>query len=195
MRTVMTSFLICMFIISCATVMQSKDQGDVIIRDLQQLVERNEIIDRINEIGFHADRRDWQSLTECFAERVLLDYTATEGGDPVKLIPEEIAVSWRGLLSGFHATQHQITNHKITIRGDEADSFSYVTVYHFLPTKSGNDTWTLIGYYGHHLIRTGEGWKVDKMKFTPTVIEGNTDLPRLAREAVALRKKDKPIQR
>lgn len=41
------------------------------------------------------------------------------------------------------------------------------------------------GFYEHHLIKAANnGWKVDKMKLIVTLVEGNTDIPRLAQQKV-----------
>jgi fermentation-respiration switch protein FrsA (DUF1100 family) len=149
----------------------------------QQLIDRNEIVDTVNQIAVNVDRRNWQGVIDCFADEVLLDYRAMVGEEPAKLKPEEIARAWRGLLTGFEMTQHTVTNHKVTIKDNKAEVFSYVSAVHYLPNELGKDTGTVIGYYNHHLMKTSAGWKVDQMKFTPTLIEGNMDLPGLARWA------------
>jgi hypothetical protein len=42
----------------------------------------------------------------------------------------------------------------------------------------------VVGYYEHHLVRTAKDWKVDSMKFTATLIEGNKDLPKMGMDTV-----------
>ena len=150
---------------------------------LQQLLDEREIINVINGIGIDADRGDWNGVSGAFADVVLLDYSSM-GAPAENLPPAEIVVRWKAVLPGFKMTQHSITNHRITVGGDEAGCFSYVTAKHFLPNDSGEDVWTVIGYYEHHLKKIGDRWKVDRMKFTATIIEGNNDLPKLAMEAV-----------
>lgn len=100
------------------------------------------------------------------------------------LKPAQITANWQAVLPGFKATQHQITNHRVELKGSEADCFSYVTALHYLPNNSKNDIWRVVGFYNHHLVKTAAGWKVDRMKFTATMIDGNTDLPKLAMENV-----------
>ena len=182
MRNVFVVLSAFAFFVSCSTF---KPKGEQSSRNahFQQLIDRNEIVDTVNQIAVNADRRNWQGLIACLADEVLLDYTVMLGGEPSKLTPQAIAAAWRGLLTGFEMTQHTVTNHNVTIKGNEAEVFSYVTAVHHFPNESGKDTWTVVGYYNHHLVKTSLGWKVDQMKFTPTLIEGNADLPRLARES------------
>jgi hypothetical protein len=82
--------------------------------------------------------------------------------------------------------QHTITGHEVKIReeNNEADCFSPVTGFHYLPNETGNDIWIVRGFYDHHLVKTANGWKIDRMKLTVTLIECNTDIPRLAQQKV-----------
>jgi SnoaL-like domain len=64
-------------------------------KELQKLIDRNEIIDKVNGIVINADRRNWQGIIDCFADEVVLDYTSLWGGKPTKLKPAEIIDSWK----------------------------------------------------------------------------------------------------
>lgn len=152
--------------------------------EVQMLSDRWDIVDVVNGIFIHTDNRDWQAVIDSFADEVLLDYTSMTGGEPVRLSPEAIVTGWQGVLPGFQVTHHTISNHQVTINGDQADCFSYGTAVHLLPQDSGQNTWTVIGTYNHHLTKTVRGWRVDTMRFNLKIVEGNTDLPRLAQEAV-----------
>lgn len=153
------------------------------VERLQQLLDEREVINIVNSIGMNADRRDWQAVSEAFAGEVLLDY-ASMGAGVETLKPAEIIARWKDLLPGFQMTQHAITNHRVSLNGDQAECFSYLTAMHHLPNDSGRDIWRVMGYYEHHLVRTAGRWKVDRMKFTATLIDGNNDLPKMAMAAV-----------
>lgn len=151
--------------------------------NLQNLLDEREIINIVNSIGTEADQRNWDKVQNAFAPEVLLDYSSM-GAKAETLKPSQIAANWKTVLPGFKATQHQITNHRISVNGSEADCFSYVTALHYLPNETKNDVWRVVGFYNHHLIKTQNGWRVDKMKFTATIIDGNLDLPKSAVENV-----------
>ena len=150
---------------------------------LHELLDEREIMNIVNSLFMKSDRRDWQAVSEAFAQTVLLDYSSM-GVAAERLEPAEIVARWKDLLPGFKMTQHAITNHRVSVNGNMADCFCYVDALHYLPNHSGKETWRVMGYYEHHLIKTVEGWKVDRMKFTATFIEGNQDLPKMAMDAV-----------
>ncbi len=150
--------------------------------DIEYLIDKNEVIDKVNDIVISADKKDWNSIIDCFADEVLLDYTSLTGGEPSTLKPEKIVEAWKELLPGFKITQHSVTNHQVQIEGDEASCFSYINAVHYLPNDSGEDLWIVMGHFEHHLLKMENQWKVDKMKLIVTYIGGNKDLPELARE-------------
>ena len=82
----------------------------------------------------------------------------------MKISSEAWADQAISLVSGFEATQHIITNHVVTIDGDRATCVAYVQAQHFNP----QGMYTVGGYYTNTLVRTPEGWKISKLKLTPT---------------------------
>lgn len=142
--------------------------------------ERAAIIDAVNEIGLSADMRDWGRVRAQFADRVLVDYTSLAGGQPETVNADDLIARWSAFLPGFTATQHVITNHRVTVSGDEAQSLSQVVATHRLAGAPGGELWTLGGHYRHTLRRVASGWKVTAMTMTWTWQTGNVDLPKLA---------------
>lgn len=147
----------------------------------QAIQDKLDVIDTVNAIFIRTDLHDWARVKNAFAEEVLLDYSSM-GAEAVTLSPDAIVTNWQGVLPGFKVTQHSITNHIVELAEDSATCFSYGTALHHLPNDSGDDVWRVVGHYRHHLVRTPEGWKVDRMTFTLRFMDGNTDLPALAQE-------------
>ena len=145
--------------------------------------DRLDIIDTVNTIFVGTDAHDWERVKDAFTDDVWLDYSSM-GAEAATLSPEAIVESWQGVLPGFEATQHSISNHAVRINGDEATCMSYGTALHYLP-DSGGDVWRGVGHYHHHLVCTQQGWKVDRMTFTLRFMDGNTDLPALAQKRAA----------
>lgn len=153
---------------------------------LQELYDRLEIIDLLYQYGRGGDLGEWEGLRSVFTEEVEYDFSSLEGAPPVKMRSDEWVAQARSLLTGMKATQHIITNHVINIKGDEATCIAYIHSQHYLPNETKEDTFLVGGYYTGHLVRTSQGWKIDKWKLNVTWTEGNRNLFTFARDRVAL---------
>lgn len=151
----------------------------------EYLTARQEIIETVQRIFINTDNRNWDQVKKQFAGQVLLDYTSMAGGEPSTLTPQTIVHLWKELLPGFEQTQHTLSNFEVAIHGDEATVSHYGTAWHYLRNEDGDDVWMVVGMYNHHLLKRNELWKVDQMRFTFKFMDGNADLPRLARERLS----------
>jgi len=136
-----------------------------------------EIAETCTRMAVHADRREWTLLRGLFADKVLLDYTSLNGGEPVRLAPQEIVDAWAAALGGFDATQHLIANHLVQVDGDRAVCTASFQATHRLATPHGAPLWTLGGDYRWELARTGGRWLITSVVMTATWGDGNKDLP------------------
>jgi hypothetical protein len=150
-----------------------------------QMADRQEVVNAVNGIFANTDERNWDGVAALFSDQVVLDYASMTGGEPEELTPQQIIDSWKGILPGFEATHHQVGNHRVKIQGNQADVFCYGTATHYLPNDKGSHVWTVVGTYDFHLLRSGDAWKVSKMKFNFKYQDGNTQLPTLAQEKAA----------
>src|SRR5208282_6188039 len=96
------------------------------------------------------------------------DFTSVFGGTPRKVKADRWTDAARRSLSGLKATHHMITNHVITVNGDEALCIAYLQATHYLPNDTGDSTQTMGGYYTNHFVRTPQGWKIRACKLTLT---------------------------
>jgi hypothetical protein len=150
---------------------------------LQLLLDRMEISDVVTRYCVSADMRDWEGHRSVFADEVEFDHSSVDGTPRAEMKADEWMQRVRRIMSGLKATQHTSTNHVITFEGDqgnEATCISYLHALHYLPNEKGEDTMTMGGYYTNHLIRTPQGWKIDKCKLTITWSEGNWHVFELA---------------
>lgn len=168
-----------------ATFSQSTPNANAMQNSTEQSSERNAIIQTLQNIFIDTDNRNWEQVKAQFADQVLLDYTSMSGGEPSEITPQDIVDSWKGLLPGFKSTQHALSNFQVTIADDEADVFHYGTAWHHLPNEEGEDVWTVVGTYEHHLVKIDGLWKVDRMRFNLKFTDGNGDLPRLAQNRIS----------
>ena len=111
------------------------------------------------------DRRDWALFRTCFTEDCEADY-----GD--------IGV-WHGVdaitayMEQAHAacghTLHRITNQAIVPSGDGVTARSYVdAIVMAADNKAGARA---VGYYDDALVRTDEGWKIARRRFTMVLLQ------------------------
>jgi len=147
-------------------------EGDMEMEQLvKQMIEKQDVIHAVNEIFITMDRFDWDGFLKCFADEVEDDYTSLFKGGPNRVKHADVLERWK-YLKKFSALYHSLSNHRVTVCGDEADCYSYVYSLHVFTGNGKNDIWKVIGFYDHHLVRTGEGWKMDKMKFTAVSVTG-----------------------
>lgn len=159
---------------------------------LQLLLDRAEISDVQLRYATGLDSRDWKLFRSCFTDEIETDFTSVFGGTARKVSADRWTEAARRSLSGLAGTQHMITNHVITVDGDEATCIAYVQARHFLPNDSGDSMQTMFGYYTNRFARTSAGWKIRACKLTLSWQTGNRHIFTLAsarlKEAEAAKK-------
>jgi 3-phenylpropionate/cinnamic acid dioxygenase small subunit len=148
---------------------------------LQYLLDRAEISDVQLRYATGVDMRDWASYRSCFTDEIDTDFTSAMGGEPRRLKADQWVEYARRTISGLKATQHMITNHVITLEGDEATCVAYVQARHHLPNDTGASDQVMFGYYTNRFVRTPDGWKIRACKLTVTWNTGNWHVFDLAR--------------
>jgi len=147
---------------------------------LQLLLDRAEISDVQLRYATGLDSRDWPLFRSCFTDQIETDFTSVFGGEPRKVSADRWTEAARRSLSGLKATQHMITNHAITVAGDDATCIAYVQARHYLPNDTGDYTQTMFGYYTNRFVRTPAGWRIRACKLTLTWQTGNWGIFALA---------------
>ncbi len=142
----------------------------------QYLVDKDRIVETINQLFIGTDQRDWNKVKSLFAPEVRFDMTSLAGGTPRVMTPQQIVDGWDKGLKPLKAIHHQSGNFIVTVAGDQADAFCYGTATHYLPTKSGRNVRTFVGSYDFHLVRNDGVWWIDALKFNLKYIDGNKDL-------------------
>ena len=163
------------FIISSTTIGNPNALSDAQLRD------RLAITDVVNSVGTLADLGEYSQLEQLFTEEVTVDYTSLFPGEVQNIPSQQLMTQWQSVLPGFDATQHMISNHQITIDGDEATAVAYVRATH----KLGDEMWVVGGYYVDELVRTDEGWKLKAIQYNALYEEGDRSLVEQAAAMVA----------
>jgi hypothetical protein len=141
-----------------------------------------QIVERTSAMGVLIDARDWPALTELFDERVHVDYTSLNGGEPATVTPAELIAGWRPLAEGLDATQHLIANHKVEVEGETATCSAHVLATHRLATVHGDPLWVVGGRYAFRLRRLPEHgqWRICAVTLTTFWATGNRTIMELA---------------
>ncbi|MGW0120345.1 nuclear transport factor 2 family protein [Streptomyces sp. NPDC003327] len=132
-------------------------------------MDRPDVIDTCTRMAWYADARDWDRLAEVFADKVTLDYTSLNGGEPVTLAPAQIVEGWRTGLGAYAATHHLLGNHLVTVDGDTAECTATFQATH---RKTDDTLWTLGGTYRFGLVRTRAGWRIASVLMTAVWSDG-----------------------
>ena len=106
------------------------------------------------------DRRDWELFRTCFTEDVVAEY---EGIDPWRGV-DEITESMITSHADMGHTMHRLSNLAITVDGDTAMARSYVDA--ILMAADGQTGLNPRGFYDDELVRTPNGWRIARRRFT-----------------------------
>ena len=145
---------------------------------VRQLLEKDRIIDTINQLFIATDNRDWAAVRGCLADQVLLDMTSLAGGRPSKMTGEQVAAAWEEGLRSIESIHHQTGNYRVDVQDEEATAFCYGMASHFRRNRTGRNSRVFVGSYDLHLIRIEDRWLIDSFRFNLKFLEGNADLDR-----------------
>ncbi|RWB31278.1 MAG: nuclear transport factor 2 family protein [Mesorhizobium sp.] len=131
--------------------------------------DKTAIAEAVAGIGLYADLREWNRVRSYFAARITTNYTNLFGGEVATSDRDALIAQWQGLLPGFDATQHLITNIVVEGAGNDAVARSHVRATHWFDTRF----WTVGASYLHRLVRTPEGWRVSAIAIRRLYEEGD----------------------
>lgn len=142
---------------------------------IRNLIERAEINDVVIRFTRALDAQDWQLFRSCLTEEIEIDFYDSTGQSASTQKAEDFATFGQTSLEGLK-TQHLNLNHEITINEDRATCISNIFAMHHRPNSYGADFFNMHGYYVMDLVRSLEGWKIEKLKQLLTWCEGNPTL-------------------
>jgi hypothetical protein len=143
---------------------------------MEELIQSNRIIDCINRLFVGTDNRDWDTVKNCFASRVLFDMSSMGAGEAKEIGPDDITAMWDTGLKPLHAIHHQAGNYIVKVDGSEASAFCYGIAIHYLPNKTNNNTRTFVGSYDFSFSKEDDEWKIRQFKFNLKFVDGNREL-------------------
>jgi hypothetical protein len=142
---------------------------------------------------FRSDSRRADHFTRCTRRRIGSsqghqrgvidpDYTSLWGGTPNTMTPAELMTAWRGIVPGFDATWHELSDVRARVSGNTATATAAVDGRHWL----GDALWRPIGSYEWDLEKRNGQWKVTRMVFKMTREIGDRGLAAQAIERAKL---------
>jgi 3-phenylpropionate/cinnamic acid dioxygenase small subunit len=131
--------------------------------------DRLDISDLLVRYATGIDRRDWPLFRTVFTGDCELDYGeigAWKGVDAVTDFMEQVHA-----MAGH--TLHRLSNQVITVDGDRATARTYVDAL----IMAGDNTSGVagvngIGFYDDDLVRTQDGWRIARRRFTAVRVAG-----------------------
>jgi hypothetical protein len=117
------------------------------------------IISLVSSITLGVDLNRYDIAEAAFAPSILVDYTSLWGGEALQTTPAALTESWRGLVPGFDATRHELSNIEVQIEDATAVATAFVDARHWLD----GDLWRPIGAYRWTLEQIAGRWAVTSM--------------------------------
>jgi hypothetical protein len=140
--------------------------------------EVSRVINIVSSIPLAVDLADYALAERAFAPKIVIDYTSLWGGTPNTMTPGELMTAWRGIVPGFDATWHELSDVTAKVNGDKATATAYVDGRHWI----GEQLWRPVGNYNWDLEKMNGQWKVTRMQFNMTREIGSRDLAAKAME-------------
>jgi hypothetical protein len=132
------------------------------------------VIEVLNLYAFALDARQWDLFDRVFTADVDADFGPA-------------GAAWSGLeefkesFARFHDTldshAHTMMGHLVDVDGDRAHAFSYGNWLLVRAAAEGGPTWLGTGWYDDELIRTDQGWRIQKRVCRLLSWTGNPGVP------------------
>jgi 3-phenylpropionate/cinnamic acid dioxygenase small subunit len=128
---------------------------------------RQDVADVLVRYATGIDRRDWDLFRTCFTPDCEADYGDIGVWHGVDQITEWMAATHEPC----GHTLHRITNVAVTaVDDDQVQARSYVEALVLLADNENGVRAT--GFYDDELVRTDDGWRIAKRRFTNALVEG-----------------------
>jgi len=123
--------------------------------------DRADITDVLVRYATGIDRRDWPLFRTVFADDCVLEYGEIGTWNGVDAVTDFMEQSHG--MAGH--TMHRLSNVTVVVTGDTATSRTYIDG--LIMSQDNASGVNAIGFYDDDLIRTGDGWKIARRRFTP----------------------------
>lgn len=126
--------------------------------------DRTQIVERLADLAYALDTREWAAVGGFFTE------AGMAYGDTGR---ENIVAGIRAHLGGCGPSQHLLGNYRVELDGDQAESRTYVRVYHQGAGDYATLSFECFGQYTDQWVRSAEGWQIHSRVFDVTFTLGD----------------------
>jgi SnoaL-like domain len=136
--------------------------------------DKAEIIEIINLYGLALDAHEWELFDRIFTAGVIAEFGPAGN-------------AWTGLanfkrsFAEFHdrldSHQHTMMGQVVHVDGDTANAFSYGNWLLVREAAEGGPTWLGTGWYDDELVRTDQGWRIQRRVCRLQSWSGNPFVP------------------
>nr|WP_296766147.1 nuclear transport factor 2 family protein [Rhodococcus sp. (in: high G+C Gram-positive bacteria)] len=138
-----------------------------------------QVVNVVNQHFLRSDAKDFAGARALWAEELTVDFGGLNPDAEGRVSAEDMERSARELVGPVTVTQHMISNHVVTIDGDDATVSFYEQALHHHPALGGDasvNTWTLYGRGEFRLHLTAAGWKITAQRLIAVHTVGNPNL-------------------
>lgn len=118
--------------------------------------DRTALVEALARFAAATDARDWDTIAGSLTEECVA-YGAAGPAAVVRRMQDH--------LGGVGPTQHLLGNHRVTVTGDRAHSFTYARVHHVGAGVMAGSFYECLGEYDDHWERTADGWRISRRSF------------------------------
>jgi hypothetical protein len=132
---------------------------------VRRLEDRAAISEQVIKYAVSVDRRDWAMFANCFTDPVYADFSEL-GSSAGTLSRAEFVERIAVVLDEFRATQHLSPNHVIEFDDNDPERAvcqSYMYAQHLIEGSDGGEFYLLRGWYANHMVRTPDGWRIERL--------------------------------
>ena len=139
-------------------------------RQLQDLLDRNAIVDLISRLGLMLDDKRFDDIGSIYADDVVAIFGFAAGARIEGV--EALAERGRKSQGRFARAHHVFTDHVIDLRGDQAIVRANLIGIHVHRAEDPASHFDMGERYTFEMIRKPEGWRIAKVITTPVWTAG-----------------------
>ncbi len=122
------------------------------------------------------DNRDWGLYRSIFCDRIRIDFSSYNARPAAEMAADDWVAGLRPLFHGLAATQHSMTNPRLTGDESRATLTMYMQAEHFLDHDDPDAWFTIGGYYTDDVRRVDGAWRIAGTTLTVLWRRGDPDI-------------------